>query len=527
MGPGGRIGGLRAGLLLLAAVLATGGLLPRSGGAASSVVSLSISSTHPVWVGNQAYQYYFQTHVTNTGSESSGDVVVRQTIDSEEQWLEAVRFLSGGGSAACTGSSDDTQTTICDVGALAPGQTADMSFYVRVNGSSTGQLNHTASASDGPASTSEADTIELRDASTSDMYVTYNGSTVSEIHGVDQANWHVWAGGPSDPENATVRITVPPDVEITTLETDYGSCDITTAICDLGSLTGLGAQITLFVSGAENESVTLTATASTTSPDPDLSNNTSSITMTTCCPPAGGGGTGSGGGGAGGSGGGGATPVAVKWVAALPHAVVNHLYNVRLVVDPPSGFSAALHTGRLPYGIYITPSGGLSGVPVSPGSLTFTVNAVFDNFQSAAPPHQFTLVIDNAPSTQTVVRASAALTPGSLDPRVTQTTIRSTICSPSWHTHPQPTAGFLRKLKSRQMRQYHDVGPASAYGEDALVPVGLGGSASAPANLWPELLSLAKRRDLLEQDLNRQVCSGKTTLRAARQRIVGLKRRAG
>ena len=220
-------------------------------------------------------------------------------------------------------------------------------------------------------------------------------------------------------------------------------------------------------------------------------------------------------------------PVAVKWVAALPHAIVNHLYNAPLAVDPPSGFSAALHTGRLPYGIYITPSGGLSGVPVSPGSLTFTVNAVFDNFQSAASPHQFTLVIDNAPSTQTVVRASAALTPGSLDSHVTQATIRSTICSPAWRTRAQPTVGFLRKLKSRQMRQYHDVGPASAYAEDALVPVGLGGSASAPANLWPEQLSLAKRRDLLEQNLNRKVCSGMTTLRAAQQQIIGLKRRTG
>ena len=91
----------------------------------------------------------------------------------------------------------------------------------------------------------------------------------------------------------------------------------------------------------------------------------------------------------------------------------------------------------------------------------------------------------------------------------------------------QPDAGFLRKLKSRQMRQYHDVGPASAYAEDALVPVGLGGSASAPANLWPEQLPLAKRRDLLEQNLNRQVCSGTTTLRAAQRQIIGLKRRAG
>ena len=77
------------------------------------------------------------------------------------------------------------------------------------------------------------------------------------------------------------------------------------------------------------------------------------------------------------------------------------------------------------------------------------------------------------------------------------------------------------------MRQYHEVGPASAYTEDALVSVGLGGSASAPANLWPEQLPLAKRRDILEQNLNRQVCSGKTTLREAQRQIIGLKRRAG
>jgi hypothetical protein len=216
----------------------------------------------------------------------------------------------------------------------------------------------------------------------------------------------------------------------------------------------------------------------------------------------------------------------VKWVTALPHAIVNHLYDAPLVVDPPPGFGASLRAGRLPYGIYITPSGRLSGVPVSPGSLTFAVSADVGGLESNAPPHQFTLVTDNAPSKQTVVRASVALTPGSLDPRVTQATIRSTICSPSWRMRAQPMAAFLQKLKNRQMRQYHDVGPPSAYAEDALVPVGLGGSASAPANLWPENLALAKRRNTLEQALNRQVCSGASTLRAAQRRIVGLKRRA-
>jgi hypothetical protein len=99
------------------------------------------------------------------------------------------------------------------------------------------------------------------------------------------------------------------------------------------------------------------------------------------------------------------------------------------------------------------------------------------------------------------VLASWTLTPGVLNAGVTQATIGSTICG-------------LR-------------GPPSAYQEDHLISLELGGDPEDPRNLWPEPYPRASDVDRIENQLNEEVCSGKLTLAEAQRRESALKHREG
>jgi hypothetical protein len=54
-----------------------------------------------------------------------------------------------------------------------------------------------------------------------------------------------------------------------------------------------------------------------------------------------------------------------------------------------------------------------------------------------------------------VVRASWTLTPGVLNPAVTQATIRGTICRPGWTRIVRPPVSYTNPLKLRGLVQYH------------------------------------------------------------------------
>ncbi len=130
-------------------------------------------------------------------------------------------------------------------------------------------------------------------------------------------------------------------------------------------------------------------------------------------------------------------------------------------------------------------------------------------------------------------RAAAAIvadpvrTPGVLNPDVTQATIRSTICRRGWTDTIRPPVEYTNALKQRQMRAYGETGPLSAYQEDHLISLELGGSPTDPRNLWPEPYPRASDVDLIENDLNAQVCSGQLTLAQAQQREGDLKHSQG
>jgi hypothetical protein len=127
----------------------------------------------------------------------------------------------------------------------------------------------------------------------------------------------------------------------------------------------------------------------------------------------------------------------------------------------------------------------------------------------------------------TVVRASWALTPGALNPAVTQATIRTTICTRGWTRTIRPPVSYTNALKARQLAQYRLRGPLSAFQEDHLISLELGGNPTDPRNLWPEPYPRAAAVDRIENELNDRVCSGSLTLADAQRRESALKHASG
>ena len=91
----------------------------------------------------------------------------------------------------------------------------------------------------------------------------------------------------------------------------------------------------------------------------------------------------------------------------------------------------------------------------------------------------------------------------------------------------RPPASYTSALKLRQMRQYHETGPPSAYEEDHLISLELGGHPTDPRNLWPEPYPRAADVDREENRLNGLVCSGELTLAEAQARESTMKHTAG
>jgi len=130
------------------------------------------------------------------------------------------------------------------------------------------------------------------------------------------------------------------------------------------------------------------------------------------------------------------------------------------------------------------------------------------------------------PSTGAPV-ADLARTPGVLNPDVTQASIRSTICTHGWTATIRPPVDYTNALKRTQMRAYGETGPASAYQEDHLISLELGGDPTDPRNLWPEPYPRAAAVDRIENELNAAVCGGRLSLEDAQRKESELKHNQG
>ena len=123
------------------------------------------------------------------------------------------------------------------------------------------------------------------------------------------------------------------------------------------------------------------------------------------------------------------------------------------------------------------------------------------------------------------------VTPGEINPGVTQANIKETICVSGWTGTIRPPSSYTNRLKERQLSTtYSDYrsGDLSDFEEDHRVPLSIGGHPTDEKNLWPEPWCEkkkpcaegtlgARKKDVLEREVQRRVCSGKITLRQGQE----------
>lgn len=193
-----------------------------------------------------------------------------------------------------------------------------------------------------------------------------------------------------------------------------------------------------------------------------------------------------------------------------------------------------LADGELPPGISFSQDGVLSGTPTALGNYSFRMDAS-DGSHIYGPSTQFLQLIvepaditqDPTPDVPKVILPSNIRTPGAINPSVTQSTIKKTICVANWIKKIQPTVSYTNTLKLKQMKQYGEKGRPTAYEEDHFIPLELGGAPRNPKNLWPEPHRQSQLSDPLETSLKRKVCAGNLSLGAARKQIIAYKRKHG
>lgn len=111
------------------------------------------------------------------------------------------------------------------------------------------------------------------------------------------------------------------------------------------------------------------------------------------------------------------------------------------------------------------------------------------------------------------------MTPGAINPDVTQANIQQTICVRGYTKTIRPPAYFTNRLKKQQIRAYGyaDTNPRD-YEEDHDVALSIGGAPYDPRNLWPEPRNSewgAARKDQLEFVLYKMVCANELSLAEA------------
>jgi hypothetical protein len=133
------------------------------------------------------------------------------------------------------------------------------------------------------------------------------------------------------------------------------------------------------------------------------------------------------------------------------------------------------------------------------------------------------------------------LSPGAINPEVTQENISQTICKAGWTATIRPSDSYTTKLKKEIMAAYGFSGSTADYELDHIISLELGGAPADPKNLWPEaygdinhnltasersqssepdLLPGALQKDRVETGLKREICKGEISLARAQQIIV-------
>ncbi len=125
------------------------------------------------------------------------------------------------------------------------------------------------------------------------------------------------------------------------------------------------------------------------------------------------------------------------------------------------------------------------------------------------------------PATAVVVAGmpNQKLTPGAINPDVTQANLGQTICVAGFTKTIRPSTSYTNALKRSQLNSGYNVGGdtlLSHYEEDHLLPLEIGGAPKDKRNLWPEPrfgANSAAMKDKLENKIHLLICSGAITLK--------------
>jgi hypothetical protein len=177
--------------------------------------------------------------------------------------------------------------------------------------------------------------------------------------------------------------------------------------------------------------------------------------------------------------------------------------------------------GGLVAGLIIAAVIGLWWLPGPRGSVPTASPAVATDLLPQSP----------SPTRTTVGLPNPDLTPGSINPKVTQENVLTTICTPGWTATVRPPNAYTAALKLAQIVEYGyaDRSP-SHYEEDHLVALEIGGAPRDPRNLWPQPKDLmlpdrtpigSSAKDGLEDYLHSAVCAGVMPLGDAQRLMAG------
>ena len=155
---------------------------------------------------------------------------------------------------------------------------------------------------------------------------------------------------------------------------------------------------------------------------------------------------------------------------------------------------------------------------------------------TSAPPSIQSLAMAPPVGAQGAYLPASSVTPGAINPSVTQADIATTICHSGFTASIRPPVAYTQALKESQLAHGYAVGGdnnLAAYEEDHLIPLELGGSPTSVKNLWPEpwehstahpdgfakLGTGAQTKDRIEDSLRSRVCDGRITLATAQHMI--------
>ncbi len=112
------------------------------------------------------------------------------------------------------------------------------------------------------------------------------------------------------------------------------------------------------------------------------------------------------------------------------------------------------------------------------------------------------------------------VTPGVINPEVTQDTIGATICRRHWTATIRPPKTYTQAIKWRLAGPFRDL---RDYELDHLIPLALGGAPADPRNMWLQPWAgpwNAGIKDRLEIRLQHLVCQHRIPLAIAQEQIV-------